>query len=58
VNLDEAERQYKLAATKARLLFLQECQPVDAAYLRRLKEARKAYEIAAGVQVSDRSALP
>jgi hypothetical protein len=57
-TLESAEHDYKLSVIKALTLFLEECKPVDAAYLRRLKEARKAYEVAARVPVSDSSALP
>jgi hypothetical protein len=57
-TIEQAEHDYKLSVTKALTLLLEECKPADAAYLRRLKEARKAYEVAAGVPVSDRSALP
>jgi len=48
VTEQAAIQKYEAAEALAKRLFLKECEPVDAAYLRRLKEARQEYAKATG----------
>ena len=43
-----AQQDYKKAVEEAKQLFLEECKPVDARFLERLKKARQAYVKAGG----------